>query len=168
MLPSPPPAATHPSAIALFLHGLDSSSGGTKGQWLHQHFPAVRMHDYQGSLDQRLAQLEGEVAGLDSLILIGSSFGGLMAACFALRQPQRCRRLVLLAPALNFPDFHPPSLPIAVPTLVVIGRNDTVCPPDLVLPRARATFSNLEVRLEEDDHMLHRTFPSLDWPQLLT
>jgi hypothetical protein len=24
------------------------------------------------------------------------------------------------------------------------------------------------VRLEDDDHMLHRTFPSLDWPQLLT
>lgn len=163
-----PPAAAHPSAIALFLHGLDSSSRGTKGRWLRQHFPAVRMHDYQGALDQRLAQLEVEVAGLDSLILIGSSFGGLMAACFALRHPERCRRLVLLAPALNFPDFHPPSLPIAVPTLVVIGEDDRVCPPDLVLPRARATFSDLEVRLEEDDHLLHRTFPSLDWPQLLT
>lgn len=163
-----PPAAAHPSATALFLHGLDSSSGGTKGQWLHQHFPAVRMHDYQGSLAQRLAQLEGEVAGLDSLILIGSSFGGLMAACFALRQPQRCRRLVLLAPALNFPDYLSPSVPVAVPTLVVIGRDDTVCPPALVLPQARASFRVLEVRLEEDDHMLHRTFPSLDWPQLLT
>jgi len=163
-----PPAATHPSAIALFLHGLDSSSGGTKGQWFRQHFPAVRMHDYQGSLAQRLAQLEAEVAGLDSLILIGSSFGGLMAACFALRQPERCRRLVLLAPALNFPDYLPPSLPIAVPTLVVIGRDDTVCPPDLVLPQARSSFSVLEVRLEEDDHLLHRTFPTLDWPQLLT
>ena len=161
--PSPPTPPT-----PLFLHGLDSSIRGTKGQWLHLHFPAVRMHDYHGELNQRLDQLEKEVADLANLILIGSSFGGLMAACFALRQPQRCRRLVLLAPALNFPDFHPPSLAIAVPTLVVIGTQDTVCPPDLVLPRARATFSALEVRLEEDDHMLHRTFPALDWPRLLT
>ena len=25
-----------------------------------------------------------------------------------------------------------------------------------------------EIRVEEDDHMLHRTFPTLDWPLLLT
>jgi len=163
-----PPAAPPTPPIALFLHGLDSSIRGTKGQWLHLHFPTVRMHDYHGELDQRLGQLEEEVADLDNLILIGSSFGGLMATCFALRHPERCRRLVLLAPALNFSGFQPPAMPVAVPTLLVIGTQDTVCPPELVLPRARATFSALEVLLEEDDHMLHRTFPTLDWAQLLT
>jgi pimeloyl-ACP methyl ester carboxylesterase len=126
------------------------------------------MHDYQGDLDQRLAQLEGEVAGLDNLILVGSSFGGLMAVCFALCHPGQCRRLILLAPALNFSGYQPPTSPITIPTLLVIGAHDTVCPPDLVLPQARATFSTLEIRVEEDDHMLHRTFPTLDWPQLLT
>ncbi len=163
-----PPAAPQTPPTALFLHGLDSSIRGTKGQWLRQHFPAVRMHDYQGSLDQRLDQLEAEVADLDNLILIGSSFGGLMATCFALRHPQRCRRLVLLAPALNFSGFQPPAVPVAVPTLLVIGTQDTVCPPELVLPQARTTFSALEVLLEEDDHMLHRTFLTLDWARLLT
>jgi pimeloyl-ACP methyl ester carboxylesterase len=112
--------------------------------------------------------LEAQVAGLERLVLVGSSFGGLMAACFALRSPERCRRLVLLAPALNFVDFHPPAAPLSVPTLVVTGAHDTVCPPELVLPLARASFADLTVRLEDDDHMLHRTFPSLDWPQLLT
>ena len=163
-----PPAAPPTPPTALFFHGLDSSSRGTKGQWFRQHCPAVRMHDYHGELNQRLDQLEKEVADLANLILIGSSFGGLMATCFALRHPERCHRLVLLAPALNFADYRPPTVPIAVPTLVVIGTQDTVCPPELVLPRARATFSALEVRLEEDDHMLHRTFPALDWPRLLT
>ena len=161
-----PPAEPTP-AMALFLHGLDSSIQGTKGQWFREHFPAVRMHDYQGDLDQRLAQLEVEVAALDNLILVGSSFGGLMAACFALRHPRQVGRLILLAPALNFSGYQPPTTPIHIPALLVIGARDTVCPPDLVLPQARATFSNLEVRVEEDDHMLRRIFPTLDWSPLL-
>ncbi len=162
-----PPTESKAPPTAFFLHGLDSSIQGTKGQWFREHFPAVRMHDYQGDLDQRLAQLEQEVAGQDELILVGSSFGGLMAVCFALRHPGQCRRLILLAPALNFSGFRPPATPITTPTLLVIGAHDTVCPPDLVLPRARATFSVLEERVVNDDHMLHRTFPALDWPQLL-
>lgn len=163
-----PPAAPQTPVTALFLHGLDSSTRGTKGQWFRQHFPAVQMHDYHGELDHRLAQLEEEVADRGNLILVGSSFGGLMATCFALRHPERCRSLVLLAPALNFSGYQPPIVPVAVPTLLVIGTDDTVCPPNLVLPQARATFSILEVRLAQDDHMLHRTFPTLDWPHLLT
>ena len=154
--------------IPLFRHGLDSSIEGTKAQWFRRHFPGVRLQNYTGDLAERLAQLEAQVAGLERLVLVGSSFGGLMAACFALRSPERCRRLVLLAPALNFADFHPPAEPVSVPTLVVTGAHDTVCPPELILPLARASFADLEVRLEDDDHMLHRTFPSLDWPQLLT
>ena len=161
------PAQKTPS-IPLFLHGLDSSIEGTKAQWFRHHFPGVRLQNYTGDLDERLAQLEAQVAGLERLVLVGSSFGGLMAACFALRSPHRCRRLVLLAPALNFTDFQPPAAPVSVPTLVVTGAHDTVCPPELILPLARASFADLEVRLEDDDHMLHRTFPSLDWPHLLT
>lgn len=163
-----PPTDSQIPPIAFFLHGLDSSIRGTKGQWFRKHFPAVRMHDYQGDLDQRLAQLEAEVAGLDNLILVGSSFGGLMAACFALRHPRQVGRLILLAPALNFSGYRPPATLITIPTLLVIGAHDTVCPPDLVMPQARATFSVLEERVVDDDHMLHRTFPTLDWPLLLT
>jgi pimeloyl-ACP methyl ester carboxylesterase len=150
-----------------FLHGLDSSIRGTKAQWFKRHFPEMRLHDFDGDLDRRLAQLEEQATGLDRLILVGSSFGGLMAACFAARHPERCRRLVLLAPALNFSDYRPPATPLAVPTLLVIGEHDSVCPPDLVLPLAQASFNNLQVRLENDDHLLRRTFPALDWPSLL-
>jgi len=156
------------SSPVFFLHGLESSSRGTKAQWFAAHFPAVRIGDYHGDLDQRLAQLEEETVGLDRLVLVGSSFGGLMAACFAGRHPQQCRRLILLAPALNFSGYRPPAAPLAMETLLVIGEHDTVCPPDLVLPLARATFGNLTVQVTDDDHMLHRTFPNLDWPSLLT
>ena len=154
-------------STALFLHGLDSSTQGTKARWFRQQFPQVQMRDYTGDLSQRLAQLEEQVQGLDGLILVGSSFGGLMATCFALRHPERCRRLVLLAPALNFSEYRPPTTKITVPTLLIMGRHDTVCPPHLVQPQAEATFSELELRIEDDDHMLHTSFPVLDWPSLL-
>ena len=154
-------------STVFFLHGLDSSTQGTKARWFRQHFPQVRMRDYTGDLSQRLTQMEEQVQGLAGLILVGSSFGGLMATCFAIRYPERCRRLVLLAPALNFGEFQPPTQKITVPTLVIMGRHDTVCPPALVQPQAEATFSDLELRIEDDDHMLHASFPVLDWPNLL-
>jgi pimeloyl-ACP methyl ester carboxylesterase len=128
----------------------------------------MRMHDYHGDLDQRLAQLEDQVAGIDNLILVGSSFGGLMAACFAIKHPRQCRRLVLLAPALNFSAYLPPAAPLNIPTLLVIGQHDTVCPPHLVLPQARATFTDLEEKVVDDDHLLRHVFPTLDWSGLLT
>ncbi|MGD9947369.1 MAG: alpha/beta fold hydrolase [Desulfobulbus sp.] len=156
-----------PQPAPLFLHGLDSSIEGTKARWFRHHFPQVQMRNYEGDLSQRLSQLEEQVAGMEKLILVGSSFGGLMATCFAIRFPEWCRRLVLLAPALNY-EYQPPKEKVNVPTLLVMGRHDTVCPPDLVLPQAEATFSTLEVRLEDDDHMLHTSFPALDWSTLLT
>ncbi len=151
----------------LFLHGLDSSSQGTKGRYFQAHFPAMLCPDFSGDLDQRLARLEVVCRGHTNLTLIGSSFGGLMASCFAIRHPARVARLILLAPALNFPDFQVPPAQIAVPTLLVMGINDTVCPPALVGPLAEATFSNLEVRLGDDDHLLKRMFTEVEWQALL-
>jgi pimeloyl-ACP methyl ester carboxylesterase len=156
-----------PGTTAVFVHGLESSSRGTKGRWLAERFPAVRMRDYDGDLDQRLAQLTGHVAGRDDLVLVGSSFGGLVATCFAIRQSARCRRLVLLAPALNFAEYHPPPSPLEVEAVVVLGAHDTVCPPHLVGPLARQSFRAPDVRVENDDHLLHRAFPRLDWGRLL-
>lgn len=151
----------------LFLHGLDSSGRGTKGRYFADHFPEVIRPDFHGDLSQRLQQLDELCIGRHDLILIGSSFGGLMATCFAINHGHRVRRLILLAPALNFSDFSPPQKALAIPTLLVMGRHDTVCPPTLVEPLARAAFSNLEVQLGDDDHLLHTMFYELDWPGLL-
>ena len=150
-----------------FLHGLDSSSKGTKGQWFARHFPDVRSPDFQGDLETRLSALETLCHSCNNLTLIGSSFGGLMATCFAMRHPGRCRFLVLLAPALNFPEFSPPQEKIASPTSLIIGNQDTVTPPDRVIPLARKSFSQLQVFRYDDDHMLHNCFEQLDWQQLL-
>ena len=150
-----------------FLHGLDSSSKGTKGQWFARNFPDIRLPDFQGDLNERLTALEKICYGCNNLTFVGSSFGGLMATCFAMRYPIRCHSLVLLAPALNFETFSPPETKIEIPTVLIIGNGDTVTPPDMVLPLARRSFSQLQTFTYDDDHMLRKTFEQLDWPRLL-
>ncbi len=156
-----------PPTGALFLHGLDSSSHGTKGRFFREHFPHIACPDFSGPLSDRLDRLAELCQGLTGLTLIGSSFGGLMATCHALRFPDQVIRLLLLAPALNFPDFQPPQQKLAVPTLLIIGDGDTVTPAAQVIPLAQTTFANLEIRVEEDDHLLHKSFGNLAWHDLL-
>ncbi len=153
--------------IPIFLHGLDSSVRGTKGRWFARHFPAIHMRDYSGSLEERLAQLRDQCQGLSRLVLVGSSFGALMATYHAIRYPVQCERLILLAPALNFAGFAPPANKILTPTHIIIGRDDIVTPPALVLPLVERTFAAAEIALVDDDHMLHHTFPQLDWQSWL-
>ncbi len=151
----------------IFLHGLESSGKGTKGSFLAFHFPQILCPDFFGSLDARLNQLSVLCGGKEDLVLIGSSFGGLMACCYAIANPDKVKRLVLMAPALNFEGFTPPEKTLDIPTLLVIGEDDEITPPLLVLPKAEKTFSNLEVILADDDHMLHNTFRELYWNEII-
>jgi pimeloyl-ACP methyl ester carboxylesterase len=155
------------SLNTIFVHGLDSSGLGTKGRYFSEHFPAMLRPDFEGSLSRRISQLTEIIAGIDELIVVGSSFGGLMGACLCQIQPEKVKRLVMLAPALNFPEYRIPEQKIETEALLVIGRQDTVTPPEIVIPAAEATFSRLQIRLVEDDHLLHHYFYEMDWPQLL-
>lgn len=155
------------NSTIFFLHGLDSSSRGTKGRFFTDNFPEVVSSDYTGTLKDRLEQLHLLCVKFPRLTLIGSSFGGLMATCYAVSYPDKIEQLILMAPALNYANFKPPEKMIEVPTLIVIGKNDVVTPPQLVLPLAEKTFSNLETQLPEDDHLLHQTFEQLNWQSYL-
>ena len=150
-----------------FLHGLDSSSKGTKGRWFAKHFPEILIPDFKGDLETRLSALKKLSRNCDNITLVGSSFGGLMATCFAMEYLQKRNALILLAPALNFPEYSPPLKKIATPTILIIGKQDTVTPPDSVLPLAANSFSQLQIFTYEDDHMLHKNFDKLDWQTLL-
>lgn len=125
------------------------------------------MPDFNGSLDQRLAGLASLTEDKESLLLIGSSFGGLMATCFAANHGQRVKKLILMAPALNFPGLTVPAEKIDALTYLLIGRGDTVTPAKTVIPLAEKTFAQLEINLVDEDHLLHTSFPKLDWPSLL-
>ncbi|MFC1523692.1 alpha/beta fold hydrolase [Thermodesulfobacteriota bacterium] len=147
-----------------FLHGLDSSGRGTKGNWFRQHFPDMLIPDFNGPLKERMGQLNRLLTPLTEIFLVGSSFGGLMATIYALENELKISGMILLAPALNFPDFSLYSgRTTAVPTRLYIGSLDDVTPPDKVIPAAVNTFVNLEIHESDDDHLLRNTFSMIDW-----
>ncbi|MDH3392592.1 MAG: alpha/beta fold hydrolase [Desulfobulbaceae bacterium] len=153
--------------MLIFLHGLESSGSGTKGRYFAQGYPGMLRPDFSGDLAARLVQLNKVATGQD-LVLVGSSYGGLLATVFAMKQPDRVCRLVLLAPAFNFPEFTDyANTPVAVATHIVIGHDDMVTPEAEVVPIARRIFTDLQLEVVDDDHLLHRTFTTLDWASLL-
>ncbi len=152
----------------VFIHGLDSSSQGTKGSYFRKRYPGMVMEDYTGSLEERMEKLNMDLTGKKNLILVGSSYGGLMAAMFACRREPLVRRLILLAPALIHGDFKARfGRPVRIPVVLYHGRLDDVVPPEPTQHIAERLFSRLEHHLVEDDHNLHRIFPLLDWNALL-
>ena len=155
--------------MKIFLHGLESSSKGAKAVFLGGHFPEMKIPDFRGSLSERMQSLYAILAGRDNIILIGSSFGGLMATVFAMEYPDAVKRIVLLAPALNFPEFVNYGMhQIDIPTWMIIGRDDSVTPPEKVVPMAEKIFLKLHYTEVDDDHRLANTFRAFDWETLLS
>lgn len=155
-------------AHLMFIHGLASSGQGDKATFLRALFPDLLTPDFTGTLEQRLDQLVAHLNTTPDWTLIGSSFGGLMAALFACQHPGQVRRLILLAPALIWPDFVrnlPPAT--SVPTVIYHGRADDVVPLGPTRQVAAQLFSNLTFHEVDDTHDLHATVRTIDWPTLL-
>jgi alpha-beta hydrolase superfamily lysophospholipase len=126
------------------------------------------IEDFSGPLNERMKKLNRLLASLEDLILVGSSFGGLMAAIYACENEPRVRRVILLAPALHVPDFGRfLGQQVNVPVSLFHGRNDDVVPPAAVKAIAGMVFKNLDYHLVDDDHSLHVTFPLMDWKALI-
>lgn len=152
----------------VFIHGLESSSEGTKAQYFRKNFPQMIIEDYTGNFAARMRKLEQILNGRDSLIFVGSSFGGLMAARFALDHEPRVSKLILLAPALNLEGFETAvNQKLQVPTIIYHGTRDDVVNPHVVKKIAEKAFSRLEHHFVDDDHPLNGIFAQLDWPQML-
>ncbi|MEN6464205.1 MAG: alpha/beta fold hydrolase [Syntrophaceae bacterium] len=152
----------------VFIHGLESSGSGTKGSFFSRRYRGMLTEDFKGSLEQRMARLEKLLADKKDLILVGSSYGGLMAALYTCDHPDKVKKLVLLAPALDLPDFDRClSNKIDVPAELFHGRGDDVVDPAPVKEKAVKVFGNLTYHLVEDDHPLTATFPLMDWDRLL-
>lgn len=161
----------------IFVHGLESSGQGFKGQLLRKVFPGCLTPDfrkyspeisYKALLTERMRELTQILNEKKSWIIIGSSFGGLMGALFTCQFPEKIDLLILLAPALAVPELEPKGfLEIEVPVIVYHGKRDQVV--SLRSSRARAIklFKNLNYNIVDDDHMLHSTVKDLDWTKII-
>ncbi len=152
----------------VFIHGLEGSSQGVKATLLRGIFPEILTPDFQGSLDDRMADLEALLAGKNGWKIIGSSFGGLMAALFACRCPSLVDRLILLAPALIWPDFaNNLPAPISLPVIVYHGSKDEIISLEAVREISNKVFLNLTFHVVDDDHGLYQTVHAIDWRNLM-
>jgi pimeloyl-ACP methyl ester carboxylesterase len=152
----------------IFLHGLESSNQGTKGRFFQERYPDMIVPNFTGPLAERMEKLRGILSSETGITIVGSSFGGLMAAIFAIENESQVDRLVLLAPAINLlssMDYKGKNT--SVPAWVFHGMNDAVIPLNQVKAMARKLFSQLSFEVVDDDHFLHKTFKSLDWDHLL-
>lgn len=152
----------------IFIHGLVSSGKGFKANLLRGLLPHILTPDFEGPLEERMARLTSILGDQPGWTIIGSSFGGLMGAIFTCQHPEQVKKLILLAPALIWPDFAqalPP--PVSVPTVIYHGLQDTVIPLELVRPLAEQVFTNLTFHAVDDDHGLRDTVQAIDWPALV-
>ena len=156
-------------APTIFVHGQESSSHGTKGHFFRELFPEMIIPDFVGDVPTRMSKLNEILIDKRGVIIIGSSLGGLMTALYAFQNQDRIKRLILLAPALNHPEFSPHlSEKLTLPVYIFHGKADELIPPKLIQTIAKRVFTNLTFAMVDDDHRLSRTFTSIDWPQLIS
>jgi len=156
------------SLTRVFIHGLESSSQGTKGVFFRTRCPDMIIEDFVGSFKERMNKLHDILFHRNNLIVVGSSYGGLMATVYAAKNEEKIKKLILLAPALNTDEFKSYlNKKLHLPVIMYHGRNDDVVPPAVVRDIAREVFTDLHYHLVDDDHSLHNTFSVMDWDTLL-
>jgi len=154
--------------FTLFIHGQESSSQGTKGVFFRNLFPEMMIPDFTGDVSERMLKLNELLKDKEEIIMIGSSLGGLMAALYTFENKEKIKKLILLAPAINLPEFNPyVSQTISIPVYVFHGREDELLPLKDIQDISKKVFTNLKFMVLEDDHRLSREFTSIDWANLL-
>lgn len=152
----------------VFVHGLESTSQGNKAQYFRKSFPQMIIKDFKGDFQTRMKKLTTLLEGKNNLIIVGSSYGGLMASQYALEHPEKVKKLILIAPALILEGFeNAASQPLKTPVVIYHGTRDDVVNPDEVKRIAEKVFTHLEYHLVDGDHPLNAVFTTLDWFHLL-
>jgi len=152
----------------VFIHGLESTSQGNKAQYFRKTFPDMIIEDYTGDFQTRMQKLTRELESKNNLILVGSSYGGLMAARYAADHKDSVKKLILIAPALTIEGFEEAvSTPLEMPVVIYHGTRDDIVSPDDVKRIADKVFTHLEHHLVDDEHPLNNIFLQLNWRQLL-
>jgi predicted esterase len=152
----------------IFIHGQESSSQGNKAVFFRGFFPEMIIPDFGGDVSTRMSKLNEILMNKKGIIMIGSSLGGLMASLYAFQNQARIKKLILLAPAINLPDFSPYlSEKLMLPVYIFHGKNDEIIPLKSIQVIAEKVFPDLTFTVMDDDHRLSKTFTSIDWPLLI-
>jgi homoserine acetyltransferase len=161
----------------IFIHGLESSGDGFKGQFLRKQLPGCLTPSFKPYtpkipikilLNDRMEQLLPILNEKNQWIIIGSSFGGLMGILFTLKYPLKVSKLILLAPFLSISSLIPKNYSqVTVPVIVFHGKYDNVVSINRSRSQVERFFTNLEYNVVDDDHSLQDTVKIIDWTKLI-
>ena len=150
-----------------FLHGLDSSPGGTKAVLLKARYPDIIIPKLPPDVEERLGIVEEVFT--EPLVVVGSSLGGLTALLYSMRHPEMVKSMVLLAPAVGIFDdriltakqrkgLDTVYVPAGTMTTIIAGIHDEVIPLASIREMVARSPEPRDITLHEvdDDHNLHR------------
>ncbi len=170
-----------------YIHGYQSTPYGEKATLFKEalHVRAIRYQDTapeEIQIPYCLEKISWEIKNDPSVILIGSSLGGFLAASAALSHPA-IRRLILLNPAIIPPEtdletiegmplrilqemINPKLFTQKIPAQITIlrGTQDTVVPDRWVFCFAQA--QNATIQFFDDDHRFSKNLSRL--PEIIS
>lgn len=141
----------------VFLHGLESEPGGSKFLTLQSLGLGDVLEPDCSKLivpDDRFRIVEAALAGHQRLVLVGSSFGGLMALKFAAAHPEQVAAMVLCAPAVHREErgWTPPAMTLPIPVRILQGTRDDIVP--LTAVEAYCMANGLPLTVVDDNPRL--------------
>jgi pimeloyl-ACP methyl ester carboxylesterase len=137
----------------LFCHGLESGPHGSKYRALVAAGYNVIAPDCRGMMDlaERVA-IVAPILEAERPLVVGSSFGGIVAILAALQTGVKLPGMVLCAPALERAKVPLDTLVVPNPVTIIHGRHDDVIP--IEVSREFARHQGCRLVEVEDDHFL--------------
>ena len=145
--------------MLVWAHGLWGSPNGSKVTAIRESGVEVISPDFnEMELIDRVELLK-ETIEIGDVVLAGSSWGGLACALIALQRPEKLKGLLLLAPALHYPESpndEPEKLiaPDSVPVTIIHSTTDDIVPISASKNYIERSGNNVQLIEVEDNHVL--------------
>ena len=148
--------------MLVWAHGLWGSPNGRKVTAIRESGVEVISPDFnEMELIDRVELLEKTIE-IGDIVLAGSSWGGLASALTAQRKPEKLKGLLLLAPALHYPE--PPNddpeklkAPDGLPVTIIHSTNDDIVPISASKDYIKRSENNVKLIEVEDSHVLENS-----------
>ena len=145
--------------MLVWAHGLWGSPNGSKVTAIRESGIEVISPDFnEMELIDRVELLK-ETIEIGNVVLAGSSWGGLACALTAIQIPEKLKGLLLLAPALHYPESpndEPEKLiaPDNVPVTIIHSTTDDIVPISASKNYIERSGNNVQLIEVEDNHVL--------------
>ena len=148
--------------MLVWAHGLWGSPNGSKVTAIRESGIEVISPDFnEMELIDRVELLK-ETIEIGNVVLAGSSWGGLACALTAIQIPEKLKGLLLLAPALQYPESpndEPEKLiaPDSVPVTIIHSTTDDIVPISASKNYIERSGNNVQLIEVEDNHVLENS-----------